>query len=137
MGKAIYGMGKYGAINHFYEIEAWKLARRVRIASYKIIKILPDVEKYCLASQIRRTAISVTANIAAGFGRFHFQENIQFCRQSRGSLYETLDHLLTCYGENYILKEEFDEINKLIVHCAKALNGYIRWLKKQKEDSGK
>ena len=130
-------MGNYGAINHFYDIEAWKLARKMRIAIYKIIKILPDVEKYCLASQLRRSATSVTANIAEGFGRFHFQENIQFCRQSRGSLYETQDHLLTCYDEKYISKDQFDEINDMIVHCAKALNGYIRWLKKQKESSGK
>ena len=77
---------KYGAIKHFTDIEAWKLARELRVALYEMSKTLPAEEKYNLTSQIIRAAISCTANIAEGYGRFHYQENIQFCRISRGSL---------------------------------------------------
>jgi len=44
----------YGSIKHFTDIEAWKLARELRIAIYKIIKKLPKEEKYDLVSQMRR-----------------------------------------------------------------------------------
>jgi len=126
-------MGIYGEIKSFTDIEAWKLGRKVRIAAYKTARALPPEEKYVLCPQMKRSAISITANIAEGFGRYHFQENIQFCRHSRGSLYETLDHFITCYDENYITKEQFNELHALIENTAKALNGYIRWLKKQKD----
>jgi len=92
----------YGPITHFTDIEAWKLARELRIALYSVIKKLP--------SQLRRAAISCTANIAEGYGRFHFQENIQFCRISRGSMYETQDHLITCLDNEYIAKEKYKSI---------------------------
>ena len=54
----------YSPIKHFTDIKAWKLARELRIAVYRIIKKLPIEEKYDLASQMRRAAISCTANIA-------------------------------------------------------------------------
>jgi four helix bundle protein len=64
---------------------------------------LPEAEKYNLTNQIIRSSRSVTANIAEGFGRYHFQENIQFCRQARGSLVETLDHLYCCLDETSMI----------------------------------
>ena len=75
---------------------------------------------------------SITANIAEGFGRFHYQENIQFCRQSRGSLTETLDHMITAYDEKYIARETLSDINKDYKECLRELNGYIKYLKTAK-----
>jgi len=54
----------YGPITHFTDIEAWKLARKPRVAVYSVIKELPTEERYDLASQMRRAAISCSANIA-------------------------------------------------------------------------
>ena len=121
----------YGPIAHFTDIEAWKLARKLRIAVYLVIKKLPTEEKYDLASQLRRAAISCTANIAEGYGRFHFQENIQFCRISRGSMYEIQDHLITCLDTEYIAQEEYERIRDLSENAIRILDGYIRYLKKQ------
>lgn len=121
----------YGPINHFTDIEAWKLARKLRIAVYRVIKKLPVEERYDLASQLRRAAISCTANIAEGYGRFHFQENIQFCRISRGSMYETQDHMITCLDNEYIDKENYKSIWGLTENAIRVLDGYIRYLKKQ------
>jgi len=121
----------YGPIKHFTDIEAWKLARKLRIAIYSVIKKLPNEERYGLISQLRRAAISCTANIAEGYGRFHFQENIQFCRISRGSVYEIQDHLITCLDNQYIVKEEYEIILNLSENAIRALDGYIRYLKKQ------
>lgn len=58
---------------------------------YRLLKQLPPEEKYALTSQIRRAAISVTNNIVEGHGRWHYQENVQYCRVSRGSADELID----------------------------------------------
>ena len=78
---------------------------------------------------------SITANIAEGFGRFHHQENIQFCRNSRGSLDETLDHIITAYDDKYITKEIVTEVNKDYKDCLKEINSYIKYLKTAKNES--
>lgn len=70
----------------FEDLEAYKLARAFRKQIFGLIRMLPDEEKYNLVNQMRRAATSLTNNIAEGHGRFHYQENIQFCRQARGSL---------------------------------------------------
>ena len=127
----------YGKINHFTDIEAWKLARNLRMEIYEIIKELPVEERFDLGSQMRKAAVSCTANIAEGYGRFHFQENIQFCRQSRGSMYETQDHLITCLDNGYIPKEKYDVVWKISEDAIKVLDGYIRYLKKQKSEKRK
>ena len=116
----------------FEELEVYKAAREYRKKIYQLIKKLPPEEKYNLAGQMRRAALSLTNNIGEGHGRYHFQENIQFCRVSRGSLMELIDDLNTCIDEKYFkqdyllkLKEEGYRINKM-------LNGYIAYLKKRK-----
>lgn len=116
----------------FEDLEAWKFARSIRIELSELAKTLPKEEKYRLADQIVRASRSVTANIAEGFGRYHYQENIQFCRQARGSLMELIDHLTVTLDENYITKDQFENCREKILKCIKVLNGYIAYLKKAK-----
>jgi len=119
----------------FEDLEAWKSARELRINISKIAKTFPDIERYRLTNQIIRSSRSVSANIAEGFGRFHYQENIHFCRQARGSLYETYDHLICALDENLINETQYNSIKMKIFQCLKILNGYIAYLKKQKGNS--
>lgn len=79
-----------------------------------------------------RASRSITANIAEGYGRYHYQENIQFCRQARGSLYELLDHFTVALDEKYISQEQFEEFRIEIFESVKILNGYIKYLQKKK-----
>ena len=127
----------YGPIKHFTDIEAWKKARELRVTLYNLTKTLPAEEKYNLASQILRVAVSCTANIAEGYGRFHYQENIQFCRISRGSMYEAQDHLITCIDNEYIKKDEYNKIFDISTNAIKVLDGYIRYLKKKTKEERK
>jgi len=120
-------------MGNFYDLEVWKNCRKFRIEIRKIVKSFPPEEKYQLVDQLKRSSRSTTANIAEGFGRYHFQENIQFCRQARGSLSETLDHLICAFDEEYISKEILNNLKEQYELCLKILNGYISFLQKQKE----
>ena len=97
-----------------------------------IISKLPNSERYELTSQIKRSARSVGNNIAEGFGRYHFQENIQFCRMVRGSLDETLDHGIIAFDESYNSEENLKELREIHNKTLLILNGYIKYLTNQK-----
>jgi four helix bundle protein len=122
----VVGSAPRAAITDFKDLEVWKVARELRTAIYALARLLPDFEKYGLASQLRRAATSVTANIAEGYGRYSYQENAQFCRQGRGSLYELRDHLTTCVDEHYLSADESANLDALAQRVIQMINGYIR-----------
>ncbi len=113
----------------FETLEVWIKSRELRNQISKRSKNFPAEEKYKLIDQMIRASRSVTANIAEGYGRFHYQENIQYCRQARGSLYELMDHLSVALDENYIDEEIHRNIKLEIVRL---LNGYIKYLSNKK-----
>jgi four helix bundle protein len=117
----------------FEELEVWRTSRELRKSISNICKKFPSEEKYRLTDQIIRSSRSVHANIAEGFGRFHHQENIQFSRQARGSLFETKDHLICACDEGYISQTELSEFVLDIEKCLHKLNAYILYLKKAKQ----
>jgi len=119
--------------NNFESLDVWKECCVFRKQISGTVKSFPAEEKYRLTDQLIRASRSVTANIAEGHGRYHFQENSQFCRQARGSLIETLDHLLCALDENYITEQQLNELRIQYENCIKLLNGYIGFLQKQKE----
>jgi len=125
-------------VRDFKDLEVWGTARELRRELYRMAKGLPDIEKFSLASQIRRAAVSVTANIAEGYGRFGYQENAQMCRQARGSLYELRDRLTTCVDEGYLGSSEGERLDALIQSVTRLLNGYLRsTLARKKMENGK
>ena len=77
---------------------------------------------------MKRAARSATQNIAEGFGRFHYKENLQFCRISRGSLFELNDDLITSIDEGFINKEDYELGRNKISNALALLNGYIKYL---------
>ena len=117
----------------FQDVKAWQLAREFRIEIYKISKKFTKEELYCLTSQIRRAAISIHSNIAEGYGRYNFQENIQFCRIARGSNDEVADQLFVALDEKYISEDEFNNLIAKSTEIKKAINGYINFLSNQKK----
>jgi four helix bundle protein len=119
---------------NFTDLEVYKECRQLRINISNLVKTnFPIDEKFKLSDQILRISRSVTACIAEGYGRYYFKENIQFCRTSRGSLTETLEHLITAFDEKYISEQELLTFKSKIDSCAKLLNGYINYLKKAKK----
>lgn len=112
-------------VRTFEDLEVYKIARELSRSISKLIKTLPKCEEYNLKGQMRRAKLSVTNNIAEGFGRFHYQENIQFCRLSRGSICELIDDFNECYDEGYVSVKSHDDLKKNANYLIKVLNGYI------------
>ena len=122
-------------LNDFRDLEAWQRCRGIRNQIWILCKNFPDQEKYRLSDQMIRASRSATACIAEGYGRFHYQENIQFCRQARGSLYELLDHLDTAHASNYMDSSQMEKLTAEVKTAIRVLNGYIKYLRHQKEIS--
>lgn len=119
----------------FKDLEVWKKSRVLRKELSKAAKSFPSDEKYKLTDQLIRASRSVTANIAEGYGRYHFQENIQFCRTSRGSLTEVQDHLTVAFDEGYIDEKALNQFDEQAEECIRMLNGYINYLVKSKKEN--
>jgi four helix bundle protein len=115
------------------DFELYKIAREFRKRVYRLIKQLPPEEKYALAGQMRRAALSVTNNIAEGHGRWHYQENIQYCRMSRGSIDELIDDFNTCQDESYGDQAVVAQLKTDAYELIRRVNGYIAYLRKTKQ----
>lgn len=116
----------------FEELDVYQAAREFRKKMYDVTRHLPDTEKYGLAGQIRRAAVSLTNNIAEGHGRFHYLDNIKFVLVSRGSLCELVDDLNTCEDERYLSQDEVAAFKHEAERLMQLMNGYIRYLRDQK-----
>ena len=111
--------------NYFYDLPGYKSCRVFRKKISAVAKkYFPKSEEYHLKAQVLDSGRSISANIAEGFGRYHYQENIQFCRQSRGSLDETLEHMITAFDDKFFTREMLSDINKDYKECRKQLNSY-------------
>jgi four helix bundle protein len=115
-------------------LDVWRRSKDFALRIYQeALPLLPPEEKWGLNQQIRRSSTSISANIAEGYGRFYYQDNVRFCYNARGSFEETLSHLVFCCEAGFIpvgiykpLEQEGEEIGKM-------LNGYIAYLKKSKQ----
>ena len=117
----------------FEDLDVYKAARAFRMRIYRLIQLLPPEEKFGLAQQMRRAAVSITNNIAEGYGRHHWQENWQFCRHSRGSLMELVADINVCLDQEYADIDQLESLKKEdALSLLRLLNGYVNYLQKQK-----
>jgi len=116
----------------FRDLDVWKKGKELRIFVFSLVKKFPDEERYKLSDQMIRASRSITANIAEGYGRYHFQDNIRFCRQSRGSIYELLDHIEVALECGYVNNDEYLKLNRDLEELLALLNGYVKYLSSKK-----
>ncbi|MCA1659499.1 MAG: four helix bundle protein [Verrucomicrobiaceae bacterium] len=121
-----------GRFKTFEDLDAYRGAREFRQRMYAITRQLPEFEKYELASQIRRAAVSLTNNIAEGHGRYHFADQVRFFLGSRGSLQELVDDLNVCADEQYVPPQTIAEYKTEAWHVHALINGYLRYLRDRK-----
>ena len=113
----------------FEDLEVYQVAREFRKKMYGVTRTLPDFEKFDLASQIRRAAVSLTNNIAEGHGRYHFADQVRFFLGSRGSLQELIDDVNVCADEKYLEMEQIDRLKSEAWRVLGLINGYLRYLR--------
>lgn len=119
------------SLKTFEDLDCWKACRELRIfVVRKFCKAIPKDERYRLGEQILRPARSTTANIAEGYGRFHYLDNAKFCSNARGSLWETPDHIITAHDEALVSDEILAQGRSLVSNATALLNGYISYLRR-------
>lgn len=119
------------SIRTFEDLECWKAGRELRMfVARRIVPVLPREERHRLGDQLLRSARSITANIAEGYGRFHYLDNSKFCSNARGSCCEVLDHLITASDEGLILDELLVQGRAKVATTLRLVNGYMAYLKR-------
>ena len=106
-------------------MNVWKKSMDLAIKIFRLTDRLPRKEDYGLTSQIRRSALSVSGNIAEGFGRKHTKDKLNFYYDARASLTETKSHLIYGKKVGYFKDSEFDVNNDMIDNIWKELNFLI------------
>jgi four helix bundle protein len=112
-------------IKRFRDLKAWQEGHKAVIMIYEITKEFPKSETFGLTSQIRRSAVSITSNIAEGFGRRGYREKIQFYYHSQGSLIELENQLIIARDVGYLSKQDFAMIAPQVVITHQLLQGLI------------
>jgi four helix bundle protein len=122
------------SVKSLESLETWRKAKEFVMRIYReVLPLLPAEEKWNLNQQMRRSSLSISANIAEGYGRYYYQDNIRFCYIARGSLEETLSHLAIAYELKYIPEALFKELEQDGEKLTQLINGYIGYLKRSKQ----
>lgn len=118
----------------FEELELWKKARNFKKKIIALVKTFPPEEKYRLADQLSRSSRSINSLIAEGHGRFTYPDQIHFCIQARGSLSETMNHLMDAFDENFLDAEALSKYKRDGKELERLLNGYLAYLRKKRDE---
>lgn len=113
-------------ITSFTQLRTWQQARGLAVEVYKLTSMFPPSEKFGLSSQIKRSAVSIAANIAEGFSRNTAKDKTQFYSISLGSLTETLSHLYIAQDLGFIKKTDLAMLEEKITNLHKMINGLIK-----------
>ena len=112
-------------IKSFTDLNSWKESHRLVISIYRVTKSFPKDEQFGLTNQIRRASVSITSNIAEGFGRRSSKDRVHFYDMARASLAEVQSQLLVSRDVGYLSAEDFKNIADQSVECHKVLTGLI------------
>jgi four helix bundle protein len=106
----------------------WQKAHEVVLQVYEMTREFPESEKYGIISQMRRASISVTSNIAEGFGRHTSKDKIRFYRNARGSCYEIESQAYAARDLNYLNPKSFAKLCQALGDIVLELNKIMKTL---------
>lgn len=116
-------------LKSFQELEVWQKAHHLALRTYCVTDSFPDRERFGVTSQIRRSAASIPANIAEGFGRRTTRELLQFLANANGLLEETRYFLILSRDLGYLKRQDFEDMDKQCSSVAQMISGLGRSLK--------
>ncbi len=116
----------------FQDMPVWKDAMDIAVQIFKLTDELPQKEDFGFTSQIRRSALSISGNIAEAYGRHHSKDKMNFYYFARGSLTETESHLV--YGQRigYIPPDTQNNLQIVLQNINKEINKIIHTLSNSK-----
>ncbi|PJA39073.1 four helix bundle protein [candidate division WWE3 bacterium CG_4_9_14_3_um_filter_39_7] len=109
----------------FKDLTTWQEGHKLVLTIYKLTSEFPSKESYSLTDQIRRAVVSVTSNIAEGFGRQTLKEKVQFYYMAKGSLSEVHNQIIIAHDILYMDAKCFSEIEEQIMTVGRLLTGLI------------
>jgi len=112
------------------DLEVYQLAESFSNDVWDIVNNWDYFAKDTIGKQLVRSADSIGANIAEGYGRFHYKENRNFCYFSRGSIIETKSWLKKAKIRNLITEEQFDNLFETLQSVHIKLNAYLKYIGK-------
>lgn len=113
-------------INNFTDLKAWEESHSLVIMLYRVTKGYPKDEIFGITNQMRRAAVSITSNIAEGFGRQTYREKAQFYSVAFGSLTELQNQLMISRDVGYMSTKEYGEFEDQYLICQKLICGLIK-----------
>ncbi|MCX6704866.1 MAG: four helix bundle protein [Candidatus Woesebacteria bacterium] len=113
-------------IKDFTDLFVWQEGHKLVLMICKITKSFPKDELYSLVDQMRRAVVSVTSNVAEGFGRQGYKEKIQFYYLAQGSLIELKNQIIIAKDVGYLVKDLYDKTIDQIITVHKLLQGLIK-----------
>jgi four helix bundle protein len=119
-------MSENDKIRSFTDLNAWKQGHKLVVGVYGVTRSFPKAEAYSMVDQMRRSASSVTANIAEGFGRQTYKEKLQFFYLAQGSLTELKSFLPIARDVGYSELEDFDGLAEQANLSHKLLQGLLQ-----------
>ncbi len=112
-------------IRRFTDLVVWQEGHKLVLMIYEGTKNFPKEEIYSLTSQLRRSAISFTSNIAEGFGRRKMPDRIRFYQIAQGSVIELQNQLLIARDIGYLDKNSFQRLANQSISVHKLINKFI------------
>lgn len=109
----------------FQDLVVWQKSHALVLNVYRLSSDFPREETWGLTSQIRRSAVSVPANIAEGYKRIGWKDKLKFYNIAQGSLEETRYYFILAqdlgYGDTSALQSNAEEVSKLLSAYANRL----------------
>lgn len=113
-------------VKNFTDLIAYQKSHALVLDVYLLTKKFPEDEKFALVNQMRRSAVSITSNIAEGFSRNSTKDKAHFYAISKGSLTEVYSQLLISKDLKYISEKDMTSIEIKITECARLVSGLIK-----------
>jgi len=115
-----------GKITSFTDLNAWKEGHQLVLMVYRLVKKFPNDELFGLTSQMKRSSVSITSNIAEGFSRQSYKEKIQFYYIAQGPLTELQNQILIARDIKLIDDIKFNEAAQQSIKTHKIITGLIK-----------
>ena len=113
-------------IRHFTDLHSWQEAKKLTVQVYKATERFPGAEQFGLTNQLRRAAVSVSANIAEGFARRTSKDKRGFYQTALASLSEVESHLLIAQELGFVNKETTALLFEHTNRAGRLLTGLLR-----------